>query len=203
MNTKINENILTELFNDNLLRQNRFAQVVGMGLYRCAHLHDGRRYRADLAEPLHRIAGTRPRSPVHRLRNLGGLVRLVFRRDRRNDRRAPDDAARLPGLPRRHGWIRGNRYDGAELSGVARYLCDQRTGLSAFRLYVYRLDRLSRGQEPAEFRAGMVLVRLYGRSERIGSLLRRLCDGAYRRGPDVVEFARLRIGRRGAGIVGQ
>ena len=37
----------------------------------------------------------------------------------------------------------------------------------------------------------MVLVRLYGRSERIGSLLRRLCDGAYRRGPDVVEFARL------------
>ena len=54
MNTKINENILTELFNDNLLRQNRFAQVVGMGLYRCAHLHDGRRYRADLAEPLHK-----------------------------------------------------------------------------------------------------------------------------------------------------
>ena len=60
-----------------------------------------------------------------------------------------------------------------------------------------------RKQKPAEFRAGMVLVRLYGRSERIGSLLRRLCDGAYRRGPDVVEFARLRIGRRGAGIVGQ
>ena len=62
----------------------------------------------------------------------------------------------------------------------------------------YRVDK-----SRLEFRAGLVLVRLYGRSERIGSLLRRLCDGAYRRGPDVVEFARLRIGRRGAGIVGQ
>lgn len=35
------------------------------------------------------------------------------------------------------------RYDGIELSGFARHLCDQGVGLSAFRVYVYRLDRLS------------------------------------------------------------